>query len=168
MSGRRAPVTLLASRRRTIDDTRVGDDVTAGEPSHHRLGVRHMPLLDLFLTMSWFFLFVAWIWLLISVYADVFRSDDLGGWGKAFWVLFVLVLPYLGVLVYLIARGGKMQERSVAEAQRAQRATESYIREVAGATSTADELTKLGQLREQGVLSPTEFEAQKTRLLAPS
>jgi type VI protein secretion system component VasK len=127
-----------------------------------------MPLLDLFFTMLWFFLFVAWIWLLISVYADVFRSDDLGGWGKAFWVLFVLMLPYLGVLIYLIARGGKMQERSVAQAQQAQRATESYIREVAGASSAADELTKLGHLREQGVLSPTEFEAQKVKLLALS
>jgi type VI protein secretion system component VasK len=127
-----------------------------------------MPLLDLFFTMLWFFLFVAWIWLLISVYADVFRSEDLGGWGKAFWVLFVLLLPYLGVIVYLIARGGAMQERSAAEAQRTQRAAESYIREVAGAPSTADELTKLGQLREQGVLSPTEFEAQKVKLLATS
>jgi hypothetical protein len=123
-----------------------------------------MPLLDLFLTMLWFFLFVAWIWLLISVYADVFRSGDLGGWGKALWVLFVLLLPYLGVLVYLIARGGSMQERSAAQAQRAQRATASDTREVA--PSTADELTKLGQLRDQGVLSAEEFEKQKSRLLA--
>ena len=127
-----------------------------------------MPLLDLFLTMLWFFLFVAWIWLLISVYADVFRSEDLGGFGKAFWVLFVLVLPYLGVLIYLIARGGKMQERSVAQLQQTQLATESYIREVAGASSTADELLKLGQLRDQGVLSSEEFQAQKAKLLAPA
>lgn len=127
-----------------------------------------MPLLDLFLAMLWFFLFVAWIWLLISVYADVFRSDDLGGLGKAFWVLFVLVLPYLGVFIYLIARGGKMQERSAAQAQQAQRAAEYYIRDVAGATSTADELAKLGELREQGLLTPTEFETQKAKLLATS
>jgi hypothetical protein len=125
-----------------------------------------MPLLDLFFSMFLFFLFVAWIWLLISVYADVFRSDDLGGVAKAFWVLFVLLLPYVGVLVYLIARGGKMQERSVAQAERAQRATETYIREVASTTSTADELAKLGALRDQGVLSPQEFEAQKAKLLA--
>lgn len=125
-----------------------------------------MPLLDLFFTMLVFFLFVAWIWLLISVYADVFRSDDLGGLGKAFWVLFVLLLPYLGVFVYLIARGGSMQERSVAEAQRAQRATESWIREVAGGSNTADELTKLGQLRDQGLLSAEEFETQKAKALA--
>lgn len=125
-----------------------------------------MPLLDLFLTMLWFFLFVAWIWLLISVYADVFRSHDLSGWGKALWVLFVLVLPYLGVLVYLIARGGKMQERSQAQVQQAQLATESYIREVAAASTPADELLKLGQLRDQGVLSSEEFEAQKAKVLA--
>jgi len=125
-----------------------------------------MPLLDLFLTMLWFFLFVAWFWLLISVYADVFRSGDLGGWGKALWVLFVLSLPYLGVLIYLIARGGSMQERSAAQAQRAQRATESYIRQVTSGPSTTDELTKLGQLRDQGVLSAAEFETQKAKLLA--
>ena len=125
-----------------------------------------MPLLDTFVLMIGFFLFVAWIWLLISVYADVFRSDDLGGFAKAMWVLFVLLLPYVGVLVYLIARGGKMQERSAAQARHAQQATESYIREVAGATSAADELTKLAQLRDQGLLSPAEFETQKAKLLA--
>ena len=125
-----------------------------------------MPLLDLFITMFWFFLFVAWLWLLISVYADVFRSDDLGGLGKALWVLFVLVLPYVGVLIYLIARGGKMQERSLAQARQARSATESYIREVAGGASTADELLKLAQLRDQGVLSPEEFEAQRAKALA--
>jgi len=125
-----------------------------------------MPLLDLFLTMLWFFLFVAWIWLLISVYSDVFRSDDLSGVAKALWVLFVLLLPYLGVLIYLIARGGKMQERSIAQMQQAQLATESYIREVASASSPADELLKLGQLRDQGVLSSEEFETQKAKVLA--
>lgn len=125
-----------------------------------------MPLFDLFFSMLWFFLFIAWIWLLISVYADVFRSHDLTGWGKALWVLFVLVLPYLGVLIYLIARGGKMQERSHAQVQQAQLATESYIREVAGATTPADELLKLGQLRDQGVLSSEEFETQKAKVLA--
>jgi hypothetical protein len=127
-----------------------------------------MPLLDLFLSMLWFFLFVAWIWLLISVYSDVFRSDDLSGVAKAFWVLLVLLLPYLGVLVYLIVRGSKMQERSVAQMQQAQLATESYIREVAQGNSTADELLKLGQLRDQGVLSAEEFEAQKAKMLAHS
>lgn len=126
-----------------------------------------MPLLDLFVTMLWFFLFVAWIWLLISVYSDVFRSDDLGGVAKALWVVFVLLLPYIGVLIYLIARGGKMHERSAAQMAQAQQATESYIREVAGATSSpADELAKLGALRDQGLLSTEEFETAKRKLLA--
>ena len=125
-----------------------------------------MPLFDLFFTMLWFFLFVAWIWVLISVYADIFRSDDLSGWGKALWVLFALVLPALGVLVYLIVRGGKMQERAAQRANEAEQAAQSYIREVAAAPSTADELAKLAQLREQGVLDPEEFEAQKAKLLA--
>jgi hypothetical protein len=125
-----------------------------------------MPLLDLFLTMLWFFLFVAWIWLLISVYSDVFRSDDLGGFGKAFWVLFVLLLPYLGVLIYLIARGGKMQERATAQAQQAQLASESYIREMARGGSPGDELLKLEQLRDRGVLSSAEFDTQKAKVLA--
>jgi type VI protein secretion system component VasK len=125
-----------------------------------------MPLFDLFFTMLWFFLFVAWIWVLISVYADIFRSEDLSGWGKAFWVLFALVLPALGVLVYLIARGGQMQERAMKRATEADQAAQSYIREVAAAPSTAEELAKLAQLRDQGVLSAQEFEAQKAKLLA--
>ena len=125
-----------------------------------------MPLLDLFFSMLWFFLFIAWIWLLISVYADVFRSKDLGGVAKAFWVIFVLVLPYLGVLVYLIARGGGMQERSAGRAAQAEQAVESYIREVAAPAGVADELAKLAALRDQGVVSAAEFDAQKAKLLA--
>jgi hypothetical protein len=124
-----------------------------------------MPLLDLFWTMLLFFLFIAWISLLIQVYADIFRSDDLGGLAKATWTILVLVLPYLGVFVYLIARGGSMQERSTARAIRAQQATEQYIRSVAAAPSSTDELIKLTQLRDQGSLTPQEFETQKAKLL---
>jgi ABC-type multidrug transport system fused ATPase/permease subunit len=125
-----------------------------------------MPLLDLFFAMLWFFLFVAWIWLLISVYADIFRSDDLGGAAKALWVVFVLVLPYLGVLIYLIARGGSMHERSQQRSIAAREAAEAYIRDVAAMPSTADELDKLARLRAEGVLSPEEFEVQKAKVLA--
>ncbi|HET9202479.1 MAG TPA: SHOCT domain-containing protein [Acidimicrobiia bacterium] len=127
-----------------------------------------MPLLDLFWAMLWFFLFFAWIWLLISIFSDIFRSDDLSGWAKAFWTIFVVVLPLLGVLVYLIARGGSMQERAVAEMAAREKATRQYIQEVSSASgaSTADELEKLGKLRDQGVLSPDEFNAQKAKLLA--
>ena len=73
-----------------------------------------MPLMDLFWSMLWFFLFFAWIWLLITIFSDIFRSHDLSGWGKAFWTIFVVILPWLGVLIYLIARGGSMQERAMA------------------------------------------------------
>jgi small-conductance mechanosensitive channel len=124
-----------------------------------------MPLLDLFWTMFLFFLFIAWISLLIQIYADVFRSDDLSGVAKAAWTLFVLVLPYLGVLIYLIARGGSMQERSAVRAARAQLAAEEYIRSVAAAPSSSDELIKLTQLRDQGSRSPEEFETQRSKPL---
>jgi hypothetical protein len=123
-----------------------------------------MPLLDLFWTMLLFFLFIAWISLLIQVYADVFRSEDLSGVGKAAWTVLVLVLPYLGVLVYLIARGGSMQERSADRAAQAQLATERYIRNVATPNST-DELVKLTRLRGEGALTAEEFETQKSKIL---
>jgi hypothetical protein len=125
-----------------------------------------MPLLDLFVATLWIFLFVAWIWLLVGVFADIFRSDDLGGWGKAMWTIGVLLLPALGVFVYLIARGSKMQDRQRQEVLTAEHARQQYIRQVAGtAPSTADELTKLAQLRDQGVIDLTEYERQKTKLL---
>lgn len=129
-----------------------------------------MPLLDLFWTMLWFFLFFAWIWLLISVFADIFRSADLSGWAKAFWILFVVILPYLGVLVYLISRGGKMQERAAQDMAQREQATRHYIQEAAGSAgggvSSADEIAKLAQLRDQGHLTDAEFAAQKAKILA--
>ena len=126
-----------------------------------------MPLLDLFWTMLWFFLFIAWIWLLISIVTDIFRSDDLSGWAKALWILFVIVVPWLGALIYLIARGGSMQERAMRDATERAKAQRQYIQEVAstGAPSSAEELTKLAQLRESGVITTEEFEAQKAKLL---
>jgi predicted membrane channel-forming protein YqfA (hemolysin III family) len=126
-----------------------------------------MPLLDLFWTMLWFFLFIAWIWLLISIITDIFRSDDLSGWAKALWTLFVIIVPWLGALIYLIARGDSMQQRAMRDATERQQATRQYIQEVAstGATSSADELTKLAQLRDSGVITADEFEAQKAKLL---
>jgi hypothetical protein len=116
--------------------------------------------------MLWFFLFISWIWLLFAVYADVFRSRDLGGVAKAFWVLFVLVLPYFGVLVYLIARGGEMADRAGMDPAQAPRSAEAYARNGSStAASPADELSKLAQLRDQGVLTAEEFDAQKSKLL---
>ena len=123
------------------------------------------PLLNLFWTMLWFFLFVAWIYLLIVVVTDIFRSDDLSGWGKALWVLFVVIVPWLGILVYLIARGGKMSARAASDYQRRDEEMRAYVREAAGTSgaSTADELTKLAALRDSGTITAAEFEQQKAK-----
>ena len=123
------------------------------------------PLLGVFWTFMFWFLWIAWILLLFRVVVDIFRSRDLGGVGKAVWALFVIVLPWLGVLVYLIARGGKMAQRDIEEATTREAAFQDYIRRTAGSTSTADELTKLSELRTQGVITETEFEQQKAKLL---
>jgi ABC-type multidrug transport system fused ATPase/permease subunit len=123
------------------------------------------PLLNIFWTMLEFFVFFLWIWLLIVVFMDIFRSQDLGGWAKALWVIFVIVLPFIGVLVYLIARGGSMHERAAAQASRQQKAFDDYVRQTAGSSSSADELAKLADLKSKGVISDAEFEAQKQKLL---
>jgi Phospholipase_D-nuclease N-terminal len=111
------------------------------------------------------FLFVIWFWLLIVVFGDIFRSHDMGGWAKAQWVIFVVVIPFLGMLVYLIARGGKMQERSVEQAQRQQEAFDAQIRQAAGSSGSADQFAKLADLNQKGVLMDAEFQAQKAKLL---
>lgn len=117
----------------------------------------------------WFFLFIIWIWLAIIVFTDIFRSHDMGGFTKFLWVLFIVVLPYLGVFVYLIARGGKMHARAVRDAQAADVATRDYIRSVAGSTaSPADEIAKLSSLRAQGVIDDAEFERLKAKVVAPT
>jgi putative oligomerization/nucleic acid binding protein/phospholipase D-like protein len=124
------------------------------------------PILDFFLTMLYFFLFVIWIWLLITVFVDIFRSHDMGGWAKALWAIFIIILPFLGVFVYLIARGGKMHERAAHEAAQQQQAFDQYVKQTAGADSTADQLSKLADLKSQGVLTDAEFDAQKAKILA--
>jgi hypothetical protein len=124
------------------------------------------PLLDVFWTTMWFFLWILWIFLLVRILSDVFRSHDLGGWGKAGWTIFIIILPFLGVLVYLIARGGAMHERDARQAQQNDEAMRAYVRDAAGTSaSTADELTKLAGLKERGVLTEAEYEAQKAKLL---
>jgi Phospholipase_D-nuclease N-terminal/Short C-terminal domain len=134
----------------------------------HKKEATEMPLLDIFWTMLWFFVFVAWIWLLIVILTDVFRSRDLSGWGKALWTLFIVFLPVLGTLLYLIVRGTDMAERSEQAAIERDRKTRDYIRAAAPAraASTADELDRLAHLRNSGVLTEQEFEAQKAKLLA--
>jgi hypothetical protein len=126
------------------------------------------PVLDIFLTMLWFFLFFIWIWLLVMVFFDIFRSHDMNGWIKALWVIFIVVLPFLGVFVYLIARGGSMQERRARDAAQQKQAFDQYVRQTAGTPGedTAAQLSKLSDLRSQGVLTEEEFQAQKAKLLA--
>lgn len=127
------------------------------------------PLLDVFFTTLWIVGFVLWIWLVIAVFTDLFRDHAMNGWLKALWIIFVIVLPIIGVLTYLIVRGGAMRERAVEDAKAQEQATREYIQSVAGADgsrTTADELTKLAALRDKGVISQQEFEEQKNRILS--
>ncbi len=124
------------------------------------------PLLDLFWTLFMIFAFVVWIWVLIAIFTDLFRSHDIGGWAKALWVVFVIVLPLVGILVYLIVRGHGMHERAVAQVQQDQQSFDQYVRATAGGSDTADELAKLAQLKDNGTITQAEFDAQKAKLLA--
>jgi type VI protein secretion system component VasK len=127
------------------------------------------PLLNLFWSMFIFFLWVIWIWILFWVFIDIFRSRDLSGWAKALWFLFVLFIPLIGVLVYLIARGGSMQERATQQAQQQDAEFRSYVQQAAASSpaSTADQLAKLADLRDRGVISAEDFEREKAKVLAP-
>ncbi len=122
------------------------------------------PLLNVFWTMMWFFLWVLWFFLLFRIFGDIFRSHDLGGWGKAAWSIGIIIIPFLGILIYLIARGGGMHERDVQRAQQADEAMRAYVKDAAG-SGPSDEITKLAALRDQGVLTDEEFNAQKAKLL---
>jgi len=117
-------------------------------------------------SMMWFFLFFIWIMILFQVFIDIFRSHDLSGFVKFLWILFVIVLPYLGVFVYLIARGHKMSEHRMAEAKQQQAAMDDYVRSAAGtASSPAAELERLANLKQQGVIDDAEFAAMKAKVL---
>jgi len=124
------------------------------------------PLLGAFWTILEIFLWVLWIWVLIYVFIDIFRSRDLSGWAKALWFIFVLFIPLIGVLVYLIARGDSMHERAVQDAQQEDRQVRRYIQDAAGSPSVADQLTKLAELRDRGVITADEFEREKAKVLA--
>jgi ABC-type multidrug transport system fused ATPase/permease subunit len=125
------------------------------------------PLLNVFLYMLWFFLFFIWIWILISIIADIFRSHDLGGFAKAIWLLFIIFLPLIGVLVYLIARGHSMQDRAVQRAAQSQAQFDDYVRQTAsGGKSTADELSDLAKLKESGAITDDDYEKAKAKILS--
>jgi hypothetical protein len=116
-------------------------------------------------SMLWFFLWFIWIWLLIIVFADIFRSHDLGGWGKALWTIGIIILPFLGVFIYLIARGNKMHEHAAQDAQAQDQAFRQYVQNVSSSGSTADELSRLADLRSQGAISEEEFQQAKAKAL---
>ncbi|WP_329619301.1 SHOCT domain-containing protein [Streptomyces sp. NBC_01255] len=128
------------------------------------------PLLNVFWTMLWFFLWIMWLFLLFKVITDIFRDHDLGGWGKAGWLIFCILLPYLGVLVYVIARGKSMGQRDIKQAKASEAAFQDYIRKTAGTGpstggSTA-ELARLADLKEKGAITDEEFEKAKAKVLA--
>ncbi len=125
------------------------------------------PLLDAFWTILEIFLWVIWIWILITVFVDIFRSHDLSGWAKALWFLFVLFIPLVGVLVYLIVRGGSMHERAMKQTQHQDEAFRRYMQQTASQSpgNTADQLEKLASLRDRGVITPEEFQREKDKVL---
>ena len=126
------------------------------------------PIMGVFLSTLYFFLFFMWIWIAVTVFIDIFRSHDMGGFAKALWLLFVILVPFLGVFVYLIARGHKMSEHAMADAEARDTAAKAYIRQAAGnpGSGVAGELQRLADLRDNGVITPAEFETQKAKILA--
>lgn len=129
-----------------------------------------MPIADisfgeLLLLVLEVFLFVAWLWILFAIISDLFRDHELSGWGKAAWIFVLLILPFLGALIYLIARGDGMRERTIKASEDAKGELDAYIRQQAH-SSPADELHKLNELKEKGALSPEEFERAKVKLLS--
>src|SRR5262249_37967486 len=125
------------------------------------------PLLGAFWTIFEVFLWVLWIWVLIYVFIDIFRSSDLSGWAKALWFVFVLFIPLIGVRVSLTAGGGKMHEGAVQAARQQDQDFRAYVQEAAGSEAPADQLAKLADLRDRDVITAEEFEREKAKVLAP-
>jgi hypothetical protein len=136
----------------------------------HRKGAHSMDddfgFWDVILSMFWFMLLIAWIWLLISILGDIFRDRELGGGAKALWTLFLIFIPWLGALIYLIVRGNSMNERTRQQAEANEARMRTYVRDAAGTPSMADELAKLKQLHEAGTLTDADYERAKTKVLA--
>ena len=125
-------------------------------------------LWDVLVSTFWFMLLFAWIMLLFRIIGDIFRDDELGGGGKALWTLFIIFLPWLGVLVYLIARGGSMNERAIKDAQEADARMRAYVQDAAGTSGSnvSSELRELAGLRDAGTITPQEYEQAKAKVLA--
>jgi putative oligomerization/nucleic acid binding protein/phospholipase D-like protein len=126
------------------------------------------PFLDVFWTMIIFFCWVLWIWIVITIFSDIFRRHDIGGWAKAAWIVFVIILPFLGVLIYLIAQHDGMRDRSVKQAREQRQAFDEYVREAAGSSGggSAGEIAKAKELLDSGAITQEEFDALKRKVLA--
>ena len=124
------------------------------------------PILDIFLSVLYFFGWVLWLMLMFWIITDIFRSDDLSGWAKAAWLVGIIILPLVGILIYLIARGGSMHDRAVQDAQQQDQEVRRYIQQAAGEPNSADQLAKLADLRDRGVITAEEFEREKAKVLA--
>ena len=124
------------------------------------------PFLDVFWTMILFFTWVIWIWMIVVIFTDVFRRRDIGGWTKALWVVFMILLPFLGVLVYLIAQHDGIAQRNAERAQAMQQQFDDQVRAAAASAGPAAEIEKAAKLRDQGTISAPEFEALKAKALA--
>jgi ABC-type multidrug transport system fused ATPase/permease subunit len=123
-------------------------------------------LWDVIVSTFWFMLLLAWIWLIISILSDIFRDHELSGWGKAGWTLLLIFLPWLGALIYLIARGGSMHERSAQAAQANEERMRAYVQEAAGTKSITDQLRELEELRDGGVITGAEYEQARVKVLS--
>jgi general stress protein CsbA len=124
------------------------------------------PFLNILWTMIIFFAWVAWIWLVIVIFTDIFRRRDIGGWAKALWIIFVILIPFIGVLVYLIAEHNGMADRSAEAAQSAQQQTDDYIRSVAASEGPAGQIERAKQLLDSGAITQAEFDSLKAKALA--
>jgi uncharacterized membrane protein YhaH (DUF805 family) len=148
--------TLISGAATTIDA------ITQGEA--------HMSddfgLWDVFLSMFWFMLLVSWIWLIIAIFADIFSDRELSGGAKAMWSVLLILLPWVGALAYLIARGNSMNERTAKAAEDQAASFRAYAQDAPGVPSAADELRKLAELRDSGVITPADYEAAKAKVLA--
>lgn len=121
---------------------------------------------QVFWSVLWIFMFVIWFWLLITIFSDLFRDHGLSGWAKAAWIIFVIILPFLGILVYLIARGHGMQERAMESAKQQQTAFDDYVRQTAGSGGAASEIEKAKGLLDSGAISQEDFDAIKRKALS--
>ena len=116
-------------------------------------------------SILWFFLFFMWIWLVITIFADILRSNDLSGWGKALWSIAIIFVPFLGIFIYLIVRGGSMADRQMDAVQAQDDATQAYIRNTVGASSEADQLSTLADLHSNGKIDDAEYARAKAQII---